>query len=125
MLAPTLLGAGPQSVHHEALRPCTLVMRIRVVRKPPLGSIDGIRLDRFEVGSEYELGSSLGPLFLSEGWGVPVVLEPAAPPAHEPPLPESGDPPNLQRETYPPFADHIERDAAADAARRRIIRRVK
>lgn len=101
-------------------------MRISVVRTPPIASIDGIRLDRFEPGSEYELGSSLGPLFLSEGWGVPAVDEPAEPaPPHAASPTESADPPNLYRETYPPLVDHIERHIAADAARRRFIRRIK
>ncbi len=102
-------------------------MRIRVVRRPSIPSIDGIRLDRFQLGAEYELGSSLGSLFLSEGWGVPVVHDAVArSPEPESKAADSADPPNLQRETYPPFVDeNLERDIAADAARRRIIRRVK
>src|SRR5262245_14935140 len=56
------------------------VMRIRIVQRPPADSIDGIRLDRFESGYQYEVGNSLGALMLAEGWAEPVQLdEPALP----------------------------------------------
>jgi hypothetical protein len=100
-------------------------MRIRVVRRPPVGSIDGIRLDRFEPGSEHELGSSLGALFLSEGWGVPASHDPTGPPLKPPNAPDSIDPPNLHREIQRPLIDPLERETAADAGRRTFIKRVK
>jgi hypothetical protein len=53
-------------------------MRIRIIHRPPETSIDGIRLDRFEPGFQYEVGNSLGAVFLAEGWAEPVDLnEPA------------------------------------------------
>ena len=89
-----------------------LLLRIRIVRKPPSRSVDGIRLDCFFVGSEYELGNSVGALFLAEGWAEPVPLDEPAPYV---PFSE-GDPfttrvvgrthpRNLIRESYPPFID--------------------
>jgi hypothetical protein len=43
-------------------------MRIRIVRVPPIASLDGVRLDRFAVGREYEMGNTIGSLLLAEGW---------------------------------------------------------
>jgi hypothetical protein len=47
-------------------------MRIRVIQKPSLQSIDGIRLDLFQPGQQYEVGTTLAMLFLAEGWAEPV-----------------------------------------------------
>ena len=46
-------------------------MRVRIVRRP-LGTIDGMALEEFELGGVYETGSQLGCLFLAEGWAEPV-----------------------------------------------------
>src|SRR5467141_2757310 len=51
------------------------VMRIRVVQRPSRESIDGLRLDRFQPGFRYDVGTTLGCLFLSEGWAEPVATE--------------------------------------------------
>jgi hypothetical protein len=48
------------------------LMRIRVIQKPLAASVDGIRLDLFEVGSQYDVGTTLGTLALAEGWAEPV-----------------------------------------------------
>jgi len=50
-------------------------MRIKIIQKPEPASIDGLLLDRFEPGFEYEVGTALGCLFLAERWAVPVVTE--------------------------------------------------
>jgi hypothetical protein len=47
-------------------------MRIRIVRPLPVRDVDGIAVDAFEVGREYEVGPSLGALFLAERWAEPV-----------------------------------------------------
>ena len=84
-------------------------MRIRVIQKPPEETIDGITLDRFFAGGEYEVGNLLAAVMLAEGWAEPVtsgeqatpaVLDDAAPAPD--PMPE---PPNLVREIYPPYYD--------------------
>jgi hypothetical protein len=46
-------------------------MRIRIIRALPLRDVDGISLDAFEVGREYEVSTRLGALFLAEGWAEP------------------------------------------------------
>jgi len=105
-------------------------MIIRIVRRPPVDTIDGFRLDRFEVGGRYEVGTSLGALLLSEQWAEPVTAEPAehAPlttsePAQPPPaavtLPINDDivPPNLIREIYAPSVEAP--GTAGDAPKRR------
>jgi hypothetical protein len=46
-------------------------MRIQVVRTPTIDSIDGIQLDGYQVGREYDVGTVLGSLLLAEGWAVP------------------------------------------------------
>ena len=102
-------------------------MRIRMLQIPPVASVDGVALDCFHVGVEYEVGNSLGSLFLAEGWAVPVELD--APRRPEPFGPDDpfglttldrNSPPNLVREQIPPFLD---RDLAADLKWRRKPRR--
>jgi hypothetical protein len=47
------------------------VMRIRIVRAPTMDSVDGIHLDGYQVGSDYDVGTVLASLFIAEGWAVP------------------------------------------------------
>jgi hypothetical protein len=95
------------------------LMRLRMLRRPPIESIDGIQLDCFVVGCEYDVGNSLGALFLAEGWAEPLDLD-----APKPPTPYGADdpydsrvlypantPPNLKIDHTPPFYD---RDLGAD-----------
>ena len=51
-------------------------MRIRIVRNLPIRDVDGIALDAFEVGMEYDVGSRMGALLLAEGWAEPVAAGP-------------------------------------------------
>jgi hypothetical protein len=101
-------------------------MRIKCIQQPTQVSVDGLRLDRFEPGYQYEVGNSLGALMLAEGWASPVAFEepalvvpfsevdPHAPKSFR----EAGAPPNLTREHYPPYlVDDLA--AAADFERRR------
>jgi hypothetical protein len=95
-------------------------MRIRVIQKPPEPSIDGIRLDLFVPGNEYEVGTTLGMLALADGWAEPVVnekpalaipLQELAPDARAQPTPL-----NLHRQVAQPYFDVA---VAADAAPRK------
>jgi hypothetical protein len=57
------------------------VIRLRIVQHPPIADVDGIRLDCFEVGAEYQVGNTIAALLLAEGWAEPVPLDaPAAEP---------------------------------------------
>lgn len=47
-------------------------MRLRIVKNPTVARIDGIQLDYLVVGVQYEFGSTVGNLLLSEGWAEPV-----------------------------------------------------
>jgi hypothetical protein len=80
-------------------------MRIRIIQKPGVSSIDGIRLDRFELGAQYEVGTNVGSVLLAEGWAVPVAPDDSA---HlipfRPPRRTAGTP-NLIDKTYPPASD--------------------
>ena|SRR5690349_21201976 len=95
-------------------------MRIRIIRPPRSGYIDGIRLDDFIVGQQYELGIQLSALFLSEGWAEPVddadvnVVVPLE--DFEPDM--SSLPSNLTRETFPPYYENPP-SAVLDRRRRR------
>ena len=51
-------------------------MRIRIVRNLPIRDVDGIALNAFEVGMEYDVGSRMGALLLAEGWAEPVAAGP-------------------------------------------------
>jgi hypothetical protein len=54
------------------------VMRILVIQRPPVDCIDGMRIDRFMPGHQYEVGASLAARFLAERWAEPLS---GAPPA--------------------------------------------
>lgn len=89
-------------------------MRVRMVQQPSIESMDGVRLDCFEVGSEYEVGNNIGALFLAEGWAEPVPLDSPQPSLpfseSDPYLPhelKNDEPPNLVRETHPPFVEQL------------------
>jgi len=96
-------------------------MRIRVIQTPTQACIDGIQLDRFRPGVQYEVGNLVGALFLAEGWGEPVASDE---PAVVIPLSQldnhAARPPNLTRETFPPYYDHPPTTALD---RRRHLRR--
>ena len=105
-------------------------MRIRIVQRPAQPSLDGIRLDRFELGYIYDVGPTIGSLFLAEGWAEPVADN--LPPLVEPPVDATSqepvdpdNPPNLRREIYPPYLDRLELDRVADLERRRRSSRRK
>jgi hypothetical protein len=82
--------------------------RVKVIRKPTEGTVDGINLQRFRVGAHYEVGSLIGGLLLAEGWAE---LVPSDEPAALVPTSELGaddpseTPANLIREIYPPYYD--------------------
>ena len=99
-------------------------MRIRILQKPALQSIDGIRLDHFLPGILYEVGHTLGSYLMAEGWAEPVATED---PAMLIPMTEfeadlSPNPPNLVREIYPPYYD-APPSLAADRRRQRRTRK--
>ncbi len=60
-----------------------------------MASIDGFRLDRFQPGREYEVGTLIGSVFLAEGWA-----EPAETPGK---VDATINPPNLIRDIFPPY----------------------
>jgi hypothetical protein len=100
-------------------------MRIRIVQKPTMASIDGIRLDLFEPGGEFEVGPTLAALLLVEGFAEPVDAEPSPPletrPDPPPPVASRDSmPPNLYREDSPPYLD---RELATDQNRPHRSRR--
>jgi hypothetical protein len=91
-------------------------MRIKVIQKPAVACIDGVRLDQFRPGNEYQLGNLMACVFLAEGWAEPV--------DH----PENGShseaevpaiPRNLTREFFPPYYDDSSSALAAERASRR------
>jgi hypothetical protein len=100
-------------------------MRIRLLHRPPARSIDGLHLQRFEPGSLYDVGATLGALMLAEGWAEPVTSET---PALLVPLDQGGiverlphrEPHNLVRERLPHYFDHL--DIAGDLRRRSLFR---
>jgi hypothetical protein len=95
-----------------------------MLRRPRETCIDGVRLDRFEPGVEYEVGSSLAALFFAEGWAEPTPFDE---PDRTAPLSDTSRdaerPPNLMRERYPPYADTL--GIAQDIDRRRRRRTVR
>src|SRR5260370_308846 len=85
--------------------PPAALMRIRVIQTPTQACIDGIQLDRFRPGVQYEVGNLIGALFLAEGWAEPVGSDE---PAVVIPLSEfDADAclasPNLTGDSFPPY----------------------
>jgi len=103
-------------------------MRILVIQRPTWVSIDGVRIDRYEVGHRYDLGPQLAGVFLAEGWAIPdpddvALVEPFSErdPFAPQPFRDLDAPPNLHREHYPPYLS--ERPDIAHDFRRRVRRR--
>ena|SRR2546428_14113072 len=94
-------------------------MRIRIIQRPAESCIDGLQMDRFVPGYQYEVGTALGSLLLSEGWAEPVWLQE---PDATVPLRETDPetlPPNLTIESTRPYQSFRERRrTAADKSRR-------
>ena len=97
-------------------------MRIRVLQRPGVDCMDGIQLDHFEPGHQYEVSTRLGCLMLAERWAEPASTdEPAlvAPVSERPAKAPRASPRNLVREFHPPYYD----GPAALAVDRRSVRR--
>jgi hypothetical protein len=94
-------------------------MRIKVIQTPTRPDVDGIRLDLFHPGIQYEMGNLLGALFFAEGWGVPVASDEPAMiiPISEPTADRQRPSPNLTREIFPSYLD-LPSALAADRRRR-------
>jgi hypothetical protein len=99
-------------------------MRIRIISKPRAVDIDGFRLDYFVVGHEYDVGSLLGGVLVVEGWAE-LVDEQSTSPIHLQAFDARtwANPPNLIRESFPPYYD--EPPSFAVDRRRRTRRRAK
>jgi hypothetical protein len=102
-------------------------MRIRIVQRPREQSIDGVRLDRFEPGFQYEVGNTLGALLLAERWAEPVsddqpglIVPFSETDPYTAPLFPDG-PANLVRELIPPYLERRP-EVAFDFRRRRTPR---
>ena len=46
-------------------------MRIKVIQRPPVASIDGLDLSHFHVGCLYDVGTAVGSVMLAEHWAEP------------------------------------------------------
>jgi hypothetical protein len=82
-------------------------MRILVIQRPTVNCIDGMRLDRFMPGHQYEVATSLAAVFIAEKWAEPVT---GAPPVLAPLRGEfsrdaGAASPELVRSTYPARPD--------------------
>ena len=95
-------------------------MRIRIVHQPTLPDVDGVDLNQFHVGREYDLGISLASVLLAEGWAEPVPFDTPAPEPFGPEDPFTmriigrREPPALVRDEFQPAA---KRHLAADTHR--------
>ena len=100
-------------------------MRIRVLQRPTATSVDGLRLDRFEPGFLYDVGTSLGCFLLAEGWAEPVAIEQPALLVPMSDTASSADATmepqrrNLFRDTCPPYLDDFATAADTSRSKRR------
>ena len=70
------------------------------IQRPPFASVDGLDLSTFVLGQEYEIGHTVGALFLAEGWAQPAdsLAEPAVGRVSK-----DASPPDPKREFFPPY----------------------
>ena len=84
------------------------MIRIKIRQIPKDACIDGVQLDRFVPGQLYDVGNLLGAFLLAEGWAEPATADERA---FVSSISEFGAdteeslPPNLSRESYPPYYD--------------------
>ncbi len=93
-------------------------MRIEIVRKLTPLHIDP-QLDRYQPGLQYEVGNSMGQLFITEGWARAVTEEPrliVPAGAMEHGIDAHSPPPHHRDEGWPSLEDAIAADAALDCA---------
>ena len=50
-------------------------MRVRIIKKPSLPRVNGLRLDVFQPGVLYEMVNTLATFLISEGWAEPVLSD--------------------------------------------------
>jgi hypothetical protein len=103
-------------------------MRIRVIRKPPVDCIDGIQLNHFVPGHQYDVGAQLGNVLLAERWAEPVATDQPATviPVGDLHSERTHGSPNLVREFYPPYYDgpfSVAADRRATARPRRGVKK--
>jgi len=96
-------------------------MRIRIIQAPTTTCIDGIRLDHFAAGFQYDVGQTLGAYLVVEGWAEPVDESASAvtPFSEAETEPADAALPNLRREIFPPYYDGPPSLALDERRRRR------
>jgi hypothetical protein len=52
----------------EFLNRPAMTMRIRIIQEPSALTIDGVRLDHFKLGGQFEVGLTVGAYLFAEGW---------------------------------------------------------
>ena len=62
-------------LHLQPQRFSGVSLRIRIVQSPKAICIDGLQMDQFLIGQEYDVGWRFGSLMLLEGWAEPVGFE--------------------------------------------------
>ena len=50
-------------------------LRIRIIQKPDIPYIDGIRLSGFHWGFQYDVNATLGAYLIAQGWATSVMPE--------------------------------------------------
>ena len=79
-------------------------MRIRIVQKPDVLYVDGVRLSGFEWGIQYDVNAALGTYMIAQGWADSVIDGDAAT-SPEATADDQNTPVNLKRESFPPYYD--------------------
>ena len=76
-----------------------------MLQSAAIACIDGVQLDRFVPGFNYDVSHLIGAYLIAEGWAEPADPPPSTVPAE--PLQSADDalPPNLEREFFPPYFD--------------------
>jgi hypothetical protein len=94
-------------------------LRIKIVQLPTIACIDGVQLDRFLLGFQYDVGTTLATYLLAERWAEPVVADDPTLMSELEPDVDPEFPSNLQRETHAPYYEGPP-DFAPDRRRRSL-----
>jgi hypothetical protein len=70
----------------------TELVRIRIIQKPDIPYIDGIRLSGFHWGFQYDVNATLGAYLIAQRWATTVMPEDEPAPSRPEPFPHSYEP---------------------------------
>ena len=70
-------------------------VRIRIIQRPDIPYIDGVRLSGFHWGFHYDVNATLGAYLIAQGWATSVIPDDELAPPRPEQFPRSSEPPSI------------------------------